>query len=115
LPHIESFEDLDNFYGKLDTLINWRKLTKSSAVAPEITEFLKHIDYNTTESMRKLIGLMGYTIENKILKKGPQLVNWVSAVKAETMEMLNDTKVMLLFLTNELFSIYKNSAAVYGK
>ena len=26
-----------------------------------------------------------------------------------------DTKVMLLFLTNELFSIYKNSAAIYGK
>lgn len=26
-----------------------------------------------------------------------------------------DTKVMLLFLTNELFSIYKNSAVVYGK
>lgn len=26
-----------------------------------------------------------------------------------------DTKVMLLFLTNELFSIYKNSAIVYGK
>jgi len=26
-----------------------------------------------------------------------------------------DTKVMLLFLTNELFSIYKNSAVLYGK
>jgi hypothetical protein len=26
-----------------------------------------------------------------------------------------DTKVMLLFLTNELFSIYKNSAGLYGK
>jgi hypothetical protein len=26
-----------------------------------------------------------------------------------------DTKVMLLFLTNELFSIYKNSAITYGK
>ena len=26
-----------------------------------------------------------------------------------------DTKIMLLFLTNELFSIYKNSAIMYGK
>lgn len=96
LPHVECVEDLDDFYGKLGALINWRKLTKTNPVAPEISEYLKHIDYDTTETMRKLIKTLGYTLENKVLDKiNLQKPNWISVIKADTMEMLNDTKVML--------------------
>jgi hypothetical protein len=96
LGHLELTEDFDDFYGKLGVLINWRKLTKTNPVEPEITKFLKHIDYDTVETMRSLIGKLGYTIEHKTLDKiTPQKPNWISAVKEETMFMLNQPNVML--------------------
>jgi hypothetical protein len=120
LPHVDNICDLDDFYGKLGTLINWRKLTKSNPIPPEITEFLSHIDYDTCESMRKLIGILGYTLQDKVLKQGAQTINWVSGIKAETMELLNDTKVMLQLgktkaVTDRTFhSVLQSYLAKYG-
>jgi hypothetical protein len=90
---ISSVGDMDDFYGKLSALINWRKLTKTNPLEPEITKYLKHIDYDTTESMRKLIGVLGYKIDTRITSANE--TNWISSVKEETTFMLNQTNVML--------------------
>jgi ferredoxin-fold anticodon binding domain-containing protein len=95
LGTIEDVQDMDDFYGKLGPLINWRKLTKTNPLEPEITKYLKHIDYQTTESMRKLIDVLGYEIKNRLIDSKRIKTNWMSEVKDETMFMLNQKEVML--------------------
>jgi hypothetical protein len=95
INEISNDGDLDDFYGKLSTLINWRKLTNTNPLEPEISKYLKHIDFDTVESMKKLIGILGYEIEKRVIVSHPSKTYWMSEIKEDVKTMLNQTNVML--------------------